>query len=524
MRRSLVLLVPLAIATTACSASGPSPQSGNANNPPPDHHVPTAAPWWPEPEPTEEPWFGAPSEAPAAETPYADVTYDDPGVNPYIDADEDRESTFALDVDTASYAIAQRYVHDGNLPDPASVRVEEWVNAFDQHYGAPEDGAFAIHVDGAPSPFLPGDEVLLRIGVQSRPVHPQVRQDAALTFVIDTSGSMGDEDRLGLVQASLERLVDRLAPGDSVAIVTYGNDARVVLEPTSVHDAGRILGAIRELWADGSTNAEAGLRVGYRLAADFFRPGAINRVILASDGVANVGVTDPDEILRRVDWDRSLGIELVTVGFGMGNYNDTLMEQLADHGDGFYAYVNRVQDADQLFGEDLVSTLQAVALDAKAQVVFDPETVESYRLLGYENRAVPDDRFRDDSVEAGAIGAGHASTALYALRLSRDGGWNDRIGTVTLRWTDPESSRTDELRQDVRLEDLSRSFTSTSSSFRLSAVVAAAAEVARGSRWVDGMRLRDVSAIAGQYARDLPDDPQVAEFLGFLDAAARLDR
>ena len=212
---------------------------------------------------------------------------------------------------------------------------------------------------------------------------------------------MAREDRLGLVQASLARLVDRLDAGDSVAIVSYGTDARVVLEPTSARDAGRILDAIHGLWPDGSTNAEAGLRLGYRLAADTFREDAINRVVLASDGVANVGVTDPDEILRRVDWDRSLGIELVTVGFGMGNYNDTLMEQLADHGDGFYAYVNRPEDADRLFGEDLVSTLQAVALDARAQVAFDPGVVDSYRLIGYENRAVPDERFRDDTVEAG---------------------------------------------------------------------------------------------------------------------------
>ena len=154
--------------------------------------------------------------------------------------------------------------------------------------------------------------------------------------------------------------------------MTYGTDARIVLEPTSTQDAGRIVEAIHNLWPDGSTNAEAGLRLGYRLAADTFREGAINRVVLASDGVANVGVTDPEELLRRVEWDRSLGIELVTVGFGMGNYNDTLMEQLADHGDGFYAYVNRLEDAERLFGEDLVGTLQAVALDAKAQVVFDP--------------------------------------------------------------------------------------------------------------------------------------------------------
>ena len=248
--------------------------------------------------------------------------------------------------------------------------------------------------------------MLLRLGVKAREVSERDRPQASLTFVIDTSGSMAREDRLELVKQSLTLLVDRLDRADTVAIVTYGSDARVVLEPTSVRDADRILAAIHGLSTDGSTNAEAGLALGFELAAHAFREEGINRVVLASDGVANTGQTDPDAILRRIRWDASLGIQLVTVGFGMGNYNDALMEQLADRGDGFYAYVNTLDDARTLFGEQLGSTLQSVALDARAQVEFDPALVESYRLVGYENRDLPDEAFRDDRVDAGAIGAG----------------------------------------------------------------------------------------------------------------------
>ena len=234
---------------------------------------------------------------------------------------------------------------DGNLPDPASVRVEEFVNAFDQDYAAPTDGTFAISSDGGPSPFLDEGEVLLRIGVQAKEITRLERPDAALTFVIDTSGSMAREDRLGLVKQALTFLVDRLRPRDTVAIVEFGTDAQVILEPTSAQDADRILSAIDSLQPSGSTNAEAGLRLGYQLASDALREGGINRVILASDGVANLGNTDPESILARIRPDAEQGIQLVTVGFGMGNYNDVLMEQLADKGDGFYAYVNQLDDA-----------------------------------------------------------------------------------------------------------------------------------------------------------------------------------
>jgi len=244
--RTPILLAAVALVAAACGGSATS--SAGPAYAPPDYHG-----WTPEP------YEGEPTVAPAG-TPYDGVTFEDPGVNPFVPTERDRESTFGLDVDTASYAIARRFVEDGNLPDPASVRVEEFVNAFEHDYPAPGDGTFALYADGGPTPFLDRDEVLLRLGVKAREISDRSRRDATLTFVIDTSGSMAREDRLELVKRSLTYLVDQLDRTDSVAIVTYGSDARVALEPTAVRDADTIVRAIEELHTDGSTNAEAGFK------------------------------------------------------------------------------------------------------------------------------------------------------------------------------------------------------------------------------------------------------------------------
>ena len=508
MRQPLLPAVLLALAAGACSSAGPTARPADAD--PPAHHLPTLRP-----------------EQPLA-TPYDGVTFEDPGVNPFVDAAEDRESTFGLDVDTASYTIARRWIEDGNLPDPASIRVEEFVNAFDQGYEAPETGTFAIHADGGPSPFLDEDEVLLRIGIQAREVGDRERPDAALTFVVDVSGSMAREDRLELVKRALALLVEALRPRDTVGIVVYGSDARIVLPPTRVRDADEILTTIGRLRPEGSTNAEAGLRLGYAMARETLVEGGINRVVLASDGVANVGVTDAEGILGEIRRDADAGIQLVTVGFGMGNYNDVLLEQLADDGDGFYAYVDQLDEARRLFVEDLTGTLQSVALDARVQVEFNPDVVDAYRLIGFENRAIDDRDFRDDHVEAGAIGAGHASTALYALRLAGDARWEPgrdaRLATVSLRWTDPGSRRADELAEDVYGGDLAGSFRETDPAFQLDALVAAAAERLRDSRWGRRYDLHDVVEVADEVGHGLPATAETDDFLALLEAAARLER
>jgi Ca-activated chloride channel family protein len=505
MRTTPILsLVVATLLIAACSGSSTSSQRYAPSDP--AHHRETPQPW---PEP--------------AATPYDDVTYLDPGVNPYVDPDEDEVSTFALDVDTASYMIAQRYIEDGYRPDPAGVRVEEWVNAFDQGYRGPEDDAFAILADGGPTPFTDEDEVLLRIGLQARDVRDRARDDASLTFVIDTSGSMEREGRLELVKEALRVLVAELGRGDRVSIVTFGDEARVVLRPTRASDEDEILGAIGSLLPGGSTNLEAGLRLGYELAREGLTENGIDRVVLASDGVANVGLTDPESILRTIRDDAAAGIELVSIGVGMGNYNDVLLEQLADQGDGFYAYVNALDEAKRLFTEDLTGTLQTVALDARAQIAFDPESVAAYRLVGYENRDIDDDDFKDPDVDAGAIGAGHSVTALYALRLRGDAGSDGRLATVSLRWTDPDDGTTGALTRDVRASDLMRSFEATDSYFRFDAIVAATAEVLRGSPWVERLDLSDVAAVADHEERGLPETDEVHGFLDLLDDLAVME-
>ena len=511
MRKLLLSLAVVTQAATACGGSAAS-RGGDVSPPDPGYHNPTAQPARP---------------APAA-SPYGGVTFENPGINPITDTDEDRDSTFAMDVDTASYLIARRFADDGNLPDPASVRVEEWVNAFDQGYAPPDDDTFAIHVDGGPSPFLDEDELLLRIGIKARESSERARPDAALTFVIDTSGSMRREDRLELVKDSLRKLVLSLGSGDSIAVVTFGDEARVVLPPTRATDENAILDAINALQPGGSTNLEAGLRLGYSLAREAFLGDGdgINRIVLASDGVANVGLTDADGILRQVADDAASGIELVAIGVGMGNYNDALLEQLADRGDGFYAYVNGLDEARRLFREDLVGTLQTVALDAKVQVSFDPDVVAEYRLLGYENRAIADDQFRDPGVDAGAIGAGHAVTALYAIRLRgdpADDGDGASLGSVRLRWTDPGNQRESKLSRDLDTSDLVGSFRATAPELQLDTIVAAAAEFLRESPYAEAFDLRDVLEVANESVDGLPQTEQTHQFLGFLDALVEIE-
>ncbi|MCU0485236.1 MAG: VWA domain-containing protein [Anaerolineales bacterium] len=457
-----------------------------------------------------------PTAAPAPST----NQFEDYGVNPYTAAVEDHLSTFALDVDTASYSVMRRYLKDGNLPPAESVRVEEYVNYFNQGYPTPEDIAFGLYADGAPSPFDPSGTYILRFGVQGYQVPEWERKSASLTFVIDVSGSMQLENRLELVKRSLELLVERLNPEDMVSIVVYGTNARVVLFPTSGRDASTILNAIYSLQPEGTTNAAAGLKLGYEMAMQSFRAGMTNRIILCSDGVANVGRTEADEILDTVRGYVSEGIYLTTVGFGMGNFNDTLMEQLADDGNGNYAYIDDLDEAEKLFVEDLTSTLQVIARDAKVQVDFNPDVVSYYRLVGYENRAVADEDFRDDSVDAGELGAGHSVTALYAVVLQA--GAEGRIATVQLRWEDPETYVVREINGNFNTWDLANSFEEAASRYQLAVLVGQYADVLRGSPWAQQTSLSNIYFLAGRLLETLSDDPDVLEFVELVGRAAQI--
>ncbi len=446
-------------------------------------------------------------------------TFQDYGVRPFVDTDVDNLSTFALDVDTGSYVVTRRWLDEGQIPQPESVRVEEFVNAFDYDYDVPRSG-LSLHVDGGPSPFDRGN-VLVRVGVQAAVIDDRDRPPAALTFVVDTSGSMDRDDRLGLVKEALAELVDELDRDDTVAIVTYGDSSAIILEPTPARDEREILDAIDDLRPGGSTNLEAGLETAYDLAERAFVEGGINRLILASDGVANVGTTDPDELTRRIS-DRAInGIQLVTVGFGMGNYNDVTMEQLADQGDGFYAYVDTRDEAERLFEEELVDTLAPVAIDGRIQVEFDSDLVDEYRLIGFENRGVLDRDFRNDDVDAGELSSGHTVTALYELELDRDAGRGDELGEVRLRWQDPETFDWVEIDTDIDFNDIEEDWFDTSDEFQLATTVAAWAEVLRGSPYADEV---DVDAIAEEAERldDELDTAQSRELADLTDRTAAL--
>ncbi|CAH1198828.1 hypothetical protein PAECIP111893_01122 [Paenibacillus plantiphilus] len=368
----------------------------------------------------------------------SDMFFEDYGTNPYVSADDDQLSTFAMDVDTGSYSLVRSYIENGSLPPQEAIRLEEFINYFDLNDEPPQDDTFAIHVDAGPSPFREGGSQLVRIGIKGKEIDTEDRKRANLTFVIDVSGSMDQDNRIGLVKKSLALLVNQLGDNDKIGIVVYGSNARTVLEPTSVEEEDVILNAIDELQIEGSTNVEEGLLSGYKLASHAYDKEAINRVIVCSDGVANVGETEAESILQTIETYAGRNIYLSTFGFGMDNYNDVLMEQLADKGNGAYAYIDDIDEAKKMFQENLTTTLQTIAKDAKIQVQFDPQQVKGYRLLGYENRAIADEDFRDNKVDGGEVGAGHSVTALYEIELKDNA--SKQWGKVTIRYKDVDNN------------------------------------------------------------------------------------
>ncbi|MFH9722220.1 VWA domain-containing protein [Streptomyces sp. NPDC017254] len=344
-------------------------------------------------------------------------------------------STFALDVDTASYGYARRTLAEGRLPDPATVRPEEFVNSFRPDYPRPSDNGFSVTLDGARA----GRDgwSLVRVGLATRAADAKgERPPAALTFVVDVSGSMDEPGRLDLVRESLGLLADELRDDDSIALVTFSDTAETRLPMTRVGEArGRIREVVNSLATSSSTNVEAGVRTGYDVAVDGHREGATNRVVLLSDALANTGATGAGTILERIDAERrKYGITLFGVGVG-SEFGDAFMERLADRGDGQTTYVSTSAQARKVFVDQLPAHVELRARDAKAQVSFDRRTVEKFRLIGYENREVADEDFRNDHVDGGEVGAGHTVTALYTVRTRA--GATGPVATATVRWLDP---------------------------------------------------------------------------------------
>jgi Ca-activated chloride channel family protein len=336
--------------------------------------------------------------------------------NPVKSVASEPVSTFSIDVDTASYANVRRFLNRGQLPPKDAVRIEELINYFDYDYAPPAAGThpFSSHVAFFPSPWSKG-KTLLHIGLQGYEVRAAQRPALNLVLLIDVSGSMEAENKLPLVRQAMALLVDELTAKDRVALAVYAGSAGVVLEPTSGAEKGKIKAALERLSAGGSTAGGEGLALAYSLAEQHFNKNAVNRVILATDGDFNVGIADPEQLQDFVERKRSTGVYLSVLGFGGQNYNDALMQRLAQKGNGAAAYIDTLAEARKLFADQAASALLPIADDVKIQVEFNPARISEYRLIGYETRMLAREDFANDRVDAGEIGAGAAVTAIYEL-------------------------------------------------------------------------------------------------------------
>ena len=409
--------------------------------------------------------------------------------NDFLAVEQNPLSTFSIDVDTASYSNVRRFLNEGRLPPPDAVRIEEMVNYFPYDYAPPQgDEPFAAHIEVAPAPWRP-EHRLVRIGLKTREL--ETRPDSNLVFLVDVSGSMDEPNKLPLVQQSLRLLVDKLTARDRVAMVVYAGNAGEVLPPTRGDRRAAILDAIDRLEAGGSTNGGEGLQLAYDLAARHFIRGGVNRVILATDGDFNVGISDEGSLVRLIEQKAKTGVFLSVFGFGMGNYQDSRLEILADKGNGNYGYIDTLHEARKALVEQTNATLVTVAKDVKIQVEFNPAKVHSYRLIGYENRLLRAEDFKDDKKDAGEVGAGHAVTALYelvptgakseevrevdALAYQQKGGLTEaarggELLRLKLRYKDPEGDKSTP--REWPVDDRTTALDQTSADFRFAAAVA----------------------------------------------------
>jgi Ca-activated chloride channel family protein len=447
-------------------------------------------------------------------------------VNPFVMTERDRFSTFALEADTASYALARRYLVNGRRPAPGLIRMEEFVNAFDYAYPAQSTRTFAIHAEAGPAPFG-RDLTLLKVGVKAKVLGRDGRKPAHLVFVLDTSGSMGREDRLPLVRFALGLMVTQLDPRDRLSLVTFDSQARLILEAVPAARATDIQAAVAALATSATTNLLAGVELGYQIAARHFRSGETNRVLLCTDGVANVGPADAEAVLAKVGQYRRQGITLTSVGVGSGSYDDRMLEQLANRGDGNYVFVDSPEQARRVFVDDFAGTLQMVARNAKIQVEFSPARVRRYRLIGYENRDVADKDFRNDAVDAGEIGSGQAATALYELELlplAEVATLPADMGTVYVRYENVDTGRVEEI--STRLSDvlLRERSPERDPRFLLAACAAEFAEVLRESEHARDGSLETLESLATRVANALPLDQRSQELLTLVRRAQGLPR
>lgn len=450
------------------------------------------------------------------------------GVNPFYSVSERPFSTFAIDVDTAAYTLTRNYMQRGFLPPAEAVRTEEFVNFFDYAYKPPLRKTFRIYTECAPSKFGRGLH-LLKIGVKGKRLGREEKRSAALTFVIDTSGSMNTFDRIGLVKKSLHMLIERLAPSDRIAIIQFGSHARLILDHTFVSEKEKILASVDGLQTSGSTNLEEAMKLAYHIAARNFAGGFANRILVMSDGAANLGAGAAEEILNAVEQFSGQGIYCSVFGFGIGTYNDEMLEVLANKGDGTYTFIDSEEEAKRVFVDDLAATLNTIGSDVKIQVQFNPKVVKCYRQLGYENRQLKKEQFRDDTVDAGEVGSGQAVTALYEMQLQADDRRqstedSDILATVRVRYRRADNGVVEEMERAVRISDVMPSFDEAGQRFRLAACVAEFAEILRACPHAAGSTYEDVAKAFRPVALELNLDKRVGELLRMVENASGMSR
>ena len=444
--------------------------------------------------------------------------YTDYGINPFVKTQKDALSTFSVDVDTASYTIARRKLNEGSLPNYASVRVEEYINFFDYHYDASDAKPFVVDMETMKHPFK-DDSHILRVGLQGKDYSIDTRPALHLTFLVDVSGSMSSADKLPLAKEAMHMLVDTLRDDDSVALATYAGNVSKILAPTYGDNKKAIHAAIDRLNSGGSTAMSSGLDLAYEMAWQSFEAGAENRVVVLSDGDANVGNTGWEAMLNQIKGYADRGVTMSTIGLGMGNYKDTNMEQLANKGDGNNFYIDSRQQAHRVFVEDFNSSMINIARDVKIQMKFNPDVVESYRLIGYENRDIADKDFRNDRVDAGEVGAGHNVTALYELVLTDKYSNKDKLVTAQLRYEKPGADSTATERSwDLKASEISNN---PSDSLKLAFTAGTFAEKLRRSPHASEITWSELLAYGEDAKRRGEADD--AELIELMKKAAQLD-
>lgn len=458
--------------------------------------------------------------------------------NPFLETARAPLSTFSIDVDTASYANVRRYLNDGELPPKDAVRIEELINYFEYDYPQPiGDAPFSVNTEAATCAWNKQHKIV-SIGLQGKKISLDNVPPSNLVFLLDVSGSMNEADKLPLLKESLRILVNQLTGKDRIAIVVYAGESGLVLPSTSAGNKAEILGALNDLDAGGSTNGGQGIALAYRIAQENFIENGNNRIILATDGDFNLGLTSDEELVRLIEQKRKTGIFLSVLGFGTGNTNDSMMEKLADKGNGNYAYIDSSDEARKALGAQIAGTLYTIAKDVKIQVEFNPAKVAGYRLIGYENRLLADKDFNDDQKDAGEIGAGHSVTALYevvpagqrvenagvdALRYQKTQTsgtkFSNELLTVKLRYKEPQGKESKLL--TIGLMDGDNQIDNASENLKFASAVAEFGLKLRNSRYKGSANYNDSLNLAeSSLGSDLKD--YRLDFLKLIDKAASL--